>query len=232
MRRVPVCRACLWRGRRLIPAAFGYQPAQVATRAVGLSMIAAVHAVAIAVLASLGGVKVVMQQVEPLLVSLVPSPPPRPIEQPRTVPLPRMIVPEIRLPEPPRIENLYMVRAEETPPPPATMTPAVASPKPMPAPPAPTLAPPRADMAYLNNPAPTYPSVSRRSGEQGRVMLRVRVSARGEVEAIEVHQSSGYSRLDDAALAAVRRWKFVPARLGERPVEGWAIVPVNFTLRG
>lgn len=232
MRRLPFGDAGLCRRARLNPAIAGYEPSRGATRATVLSVISAVHGVAILLLVSLGGVQVAMQEVEPLLVKILPSPPPRPLEPPRTVPLPRMIVPEIRLPEPPRIENLYMVRTEDTPPAPPPVTPAVASPNPLPAPPAPALAPPRADMAYLNNPPPAYPSVSRRAGEQGRVMLRVRVSARGEVEAIEVQQSSGHTRLDEAALLAVRRWRFAPATLGDRPVEGWALVPVSFTLRG
>jgi protein TonB len=98
--------------------------------------------------------------------------------------------------------------------------------------PAPRLEPPRADMAYLNNPPPAYPAVSKRAGEQGRVMLRVRVDASGVVEAVELQATSGFPRLDEAALAAVRRWRFVPAKLGERAVAGWAVVPISFSLRG
>lgn len=209
-----------------------YQPQRSATRATAFSFIAGFHAFAVVALVSLGGVQAVMREAQPLIVKILPAPPPRPIEIPRTVPLPRMIVPEIQLPDPPRIENLYQVRKEETAPQPPPMAPAVATRDPAPVAPAPALAPPRADMAYLNNPPPVYPSVSRRAGEQGRVMLRVRVSARGQVEAIEVQKSSGYDRLDEAALSAVRRWRFVPATVGDRAVEGWALVPVNFTLRG
>jgi protein TonB len=87
-------------------------------------------------------------------------------------------------------------------------------------------------MAYLNNPPPSYPAVSKRAGEQGRVMLRVHVDAMGAVEEIEVQASSGFARLDEAARSAVRRWRFIPAKLGDRAVAGWAIVPVHFTLRG
>ena len=49
---------------------------------------------------------------------------------------------------------------------------------------------------------------------------------------VEVHKSSGSQRLDDAALAAVRRWRFVPARTGERTVAGIALVPIHFQLDG
>ncbi|MNC90201.1 Gram-negative bacterial tonB protein [compost metagenome] len=61
-------------------------------------------------------------------------------------------------------------------------------------------------------------------------MLRVRVDASGNVEGIDIHKSSGSDRLDKAALAAVRQWRFVPARQGNRPVAGVALVPINFQL--
>ena len=89
---------------------------------------------------------------------------------------------------------------------------------------------PRFDVAYLNNPAPSYPMLSRRMGEQGRVLLRVRVSAAGDPEDVEVSASSGSERLDRAAIDAVRRWRFVPARLGAETVAGYAFVPVLFKL--
>ena len=61
-------------------------------------------------------------------------------------------------------------------------------------------------------------------------MLRVRVDAAGNVEGIELHKSSGSDRLDRAALEAVRRWRFVPARQGDRAVAGVALVPIHFQL--
>jgi protein TonB len=97
-------------------------------------------------------------------------------------------------------------------------------------PPGPAIEPPRFDLAYLNNPAPAYPVFSKRTREQGVVYLRVRVDVGGNVEGIEVHKTSGHQRLDDAALAAVKRWRFVPAKSGERAVAGVAIVPIHFQL--
>jgi protein TonB len=97
--------------------------------------------------------------------------------------------------------------------------------------PAPAFAPPRFEADYLSNPAPAYPSVSRARGEQGKVMLRVLVTAGGEPGEVLVHRSSGFDPLDRAALDAVRRWKFVPARLGEEAVTAWVQVPISFTLR-
>lgn len=94
----------------------------------------------------------------------------------------------------------------------------------------PTISPPRFQADYLHNPAPAYPALSARRGEQGKVMLRVQVSAQGQALQVELAQSSGFSRLDQAAQEAVRRWRFIPARQGEQAVEAWVIVPVNFKL--
>jgi len=90
---------------------------------------------------------------------------------------------------------------------------------------------PRFDAAYLNNPSPDYPPLSRRLGEQGRVLVRVFVDSSGAPAQVELRESSGHSRLDDAATAAVRRWRFVPARRGTEPVGAWVLVPISFNLR-
>jgi periplasmic protein TonB len=90
--------------------------------------------------------------------------------------------------------------------------------------------PPRFDMAYLQNPAPAYPAMSKRLHEEGTAVLRVLVSESGEALSVEVDKSSGYSRLDDAARRAVQRWKFSPSRLGDKPVRGIAMVPIVFSL--
>jgi protein TonB len=88
----------------------------------------------------------------------------------------------------------------------------------------------RYDADYLHNPKPSYPAASRRLGEQGRVVLRVRVSAQGLPLAVEVKQSSGFSRLDAAARAAVERWRFIPARQGSDSVDSSVLVPLQFAL--
>jgi protein TonB len=90
---------------------------------------------------------------------------------------------------------------------------------------------PRFDAAYFNNPPPPYPPLSRRLGEQGRVMVRVFVDTSGAPAQIELRESSGHPRLDDAAASAVRRWRFVPARRGSEPVGAWVLVPISFNLR-
>jgi len=91
---------------------------------------------------------------------------------------------------------------------------------------------PRYDAAYLNNPAPDYPALSRRLGEEGKVVLRVLVGENGRPAQIEIRNSSGSPRLDQAALTAVGRWQFVAARRGEEFVAAWVLVPLVFNLRG
>jgi protein TonB len=83
---------------------------------------------------------------------------------------------------------------------------------------------------YLRNPAPRYPEASRKNGEEGLVLLTVEVSASGRPMSVTLAQSSGHERLDRAALEAVRRWAFEPARLGPLPVDSTVQVPVRFRL--
>jgi TonB family protein len=87
----------------------------------------------------------------------------------------------------------------------------------------------RAD--YDSDPAPFYPSRSRRRGEQGTVTLHVLIAASGAVERVELIASSGFRDLDDAALETVRsRWRFVPARRDGIAFESWVVVPIRFAL--
>ncbi|MBX9849339.1 MAG: energy transducer TonB [Rhodocyclaceae bacterium] len=80
------------------------------------------------------------------------------------------------------------------------------------------------------NPAPDYPKVSRALGEQGRVVLKVFVNKSGEASQVSLDQSSGYPRLDEAALAAVQKWRFVPAQRNGALVAAWVYVPLVFTI--
>ena len=102
----------------------------------------------------------------------------------------------------------------------------------LPAPPAPaTISQPRFAADYLSNPAPTYPPLSRRMGEEGEVVLRVHVETSGRPSQIEVRKSSGSPRLDQAALDAVWHWRFVPAKRGEEALAAWVLVPITFHLK-
>lgn len=102
----------------------------------------------------------------------------------------------------------------------------------VPSPPVMPVTPPRFDAAYLDNPKPVYPPLSRRLGEEGKVILRVFVEQSGQASRVEIQTSSGFPRLDGAASAAVSRWRFLPARRGEEPVAAWVRVPIVFALHG
>lgn len=99
-----------------------------------------------------------------------------------------------------------------------------------PAPP-PKIELPSASAAYLNNPPPPYPALSRRLGEEGRVVVRVRIEPDGTASAAEIRVSSGYPRLDEAALTAVRQWRYIPGKRNGVPEAMWFLVPIQFELR-
>lgn len=80
------------------------------------------------------------------------------------------------------------------------------------------------------NPKPKYPAASRRMGEEGTVALSVHVLATGEVADVRLKKSSGYARLDHAAMAAVKKWRYRPARQGDTPVACWYTQAVKFSL--
>ena len=83
----------------------------------------------------------------------------------------------------------------------------------------------------ISNPAPRYPYMSRIREEQGRVVLEVYVDLQGKVSRIQTLRSSGFSRLDRAAVKAVKKWKFVPASQDGTPTSGVVKVPINFVLK-
>jgi protein TonB len=75
-----------------------------------------------------------------------------------------------------------------------------------------------------------YPTAARRRGIEGRVLLEVAVDADGRAVAVRVAESSGHRLLDEAALRAVRDWRFTPARQDGRAVAAKVRVPVTFRL--
>jgi protein TonB len=77
---------------------------------------------------------------------------------------------------------------------------------------------------------PAYPSAPRRLGIQGTTMLRVHVLADGRIGDVAVEHSAGHPDLDQAAMEAVRRWRFEPARRGADAVAMWVLLPVEFRL--
>lgn len=155
--------------------------------------------------------------------------PVKPVERPTPV-VERIVE---TAPDQPRFE----ASTQEAPPPmeaPAAAAPAKVTPAAPAAPPKEVVEekeePPKFGVAYLNNPAPEYPRLSKRAGEEGRVLLKVLVSVEGRPESVEISKSSGFERLDNAALNAVKQWRFEPARKGGKALSAFVIVPLTFTL--
>nr|WP_259640474.1 energy transducer TonB [Pseudomonas savastanoi] len=176
-----------------------------------------------------------------------PPPPPPPPEPEQPVEDPDAVEPPPKPVEKPKVEKPKPVKKVEPvkkPTPPAP-TPAAAPsppapPAPAPAPPAPPApaAPPApvkesaavSGLASLGNPPPEYPGLALRRSWEGRVILRIKVLPNGRAGAVEVTKSSGKPVLDEAAVEAVRNWKFIPAKRGDTPIEGFATQTIDFKL--
>jgi protein TonB len=89
---------------------------------------------------------------------------------------------------------------------------------------------PAQDLRTANRVDPTYPPASRRAGEQGTVRLKVLVDTSGRASNVAVTQSSGFPRLDQAAVEAVRKWRFVAATDGTNKIQAYTQVAVTFKL--
>jgi protein TonB len=147
---------------------------------------------------------------------------------------------EPRLPPPPQPVAIADAAAtpnapagvvEAQPPAPPIAAPVATAPVAAPAPAAPPrVEPPSTDADYLRNPKPVYPPISKRLGEQGSVVLRVLIGADGAAQRAEIHKSSGFDRLDQAALATVLKWRYVPGKRAGVAEAMWFDVPVSFIL--
>ncbi|MDR2690347.1 MAG: energy transducer TonB [Azoarcus sp.] len=82
----------------------------------------------------------------------------------------------------------------------------------------------------IHNPRPPYPAMSKILREEGTVMLRVHVLSDGKADQVDIQQSSGSARLDEAARATIFKWRFTPARRGSEAVPSWVLVPISFKL--
>lgn len=91
---------------------------------------------------------------------------------------------------------------------------------------------PQSNVEGLDNPRPPYPTLARRRGWEGLVVLLVWVNELGLAQSVALHQSSGHDILDQSALNTVKSWRFVPARRGGHTVPASVQVPIRFTLDG
>lgn len=194
-------------------------------RAAGLLIVLAVHAAALWGLWS-HRILVVPDEVVTLFVQTITTPPPP-------------------LKEPPKPARLEKPRPAEKPQPQllVAQAPSVSTGEPVAPPPAvPAEAPPAKPagpvslgselaVACPERSPPAYPPLSRRLGEEGKVVLRVELDEQGNVSAARVATASGFARLDEAALAAVKTWRCNPARRDGQPVRAVALQPFKFVLQ-
>ncbi len=202
--------------------------------------ILALHGVAAWGLLQVDAVRSAVVEAAPMFVDLLappapekpaepPPPPPKPV--PKKPPPPQVIAaapaptpapPAFVVPEPP---------PEPAPPIPVQPVVAVAPPAPpASAAPAPLRDLPASAIQYLDPPSPVYPRASRRLNESGLVVVRVFVGADGMPRQLQVMQSSGFARLDEAALEGVRHARFKPPTENGHPIAGWARIPIPFEL--
>jgi protein TonB len=93
-----------------------------------------------------------------------------------------------------------------------------------------SITPPTAHANSLSNPPPPYPRQSRRLGEQGKVVLTAEIATNGKALQALINISSGYPRLDRAALDSVLNWRFIPGNKAGVPQQMWVNIPINFVL--
>ena len=90
--------------------------------------------------------------------------------------------------------------------------------------------PPSQELKTKSRVEPVYPPAARRAGEEGTVKLRILVDERGAPREVQVTQGSGFARLDQAAIEAVRKWRFAAATNGSTAITAWTQVSITFRL--
>jgi protein TonB len=168
----------------------------------------------------------------PMMFSMVqPDTMPKPVPPPPTAkPVPKVVAPTPIIAAESPAPAPFVTAPPEPVAPPAEVS-EVASPSTVSAPPAP--APkiiPASAIDYLVPPPIEYPRASRKLREAGRVIVRVYVDEGGIPRATQVKRSSGFARLDEAALDAVQKARFKPYIEHGAAVAGWALIPVDFDL--
>lgn len=166
-------------------------------------------------------------------VHFIAAPAPRKQEEPKQTPLPK--------PKPIEKPGQIVAVASAVVAPTDYVAPApLPSPAPQPVSEAPVVPPPAGPVALAtelavacpNRPPPTYPAISRRLNEEGVVLLQVELDETGQVAAARLYKSSGFPRLDEAALSAVKTWRCNPAQRNGLPVKASALQAFKFVLQG
>lgn len=234
-----------WKLTGLTPAGRVSHPKKMASTYAALALVIGAHVIAVLALINAKATQPVVKALQvPMIVSLVANTAPAP----EVVPLmPTPPQPVLKQQKPilkkqqatPKPVAVAQVLADpvvsEAPPTPTAPVVLAKAPEVVEAPPAkvvaePVVEPPRFGAAYLHNPAPDYPQMARRLGQQGRVLLKVLVAENGAAETVALASSSGFEKLDQAAIEAVKTWSFIPAKRNNEAISAYVLVPVKFSL--
>ena len=213
-------------------------------RALALGAVVAAHVAAGWALLQIDAVRQVVGEAAPIFVEFVTEqppapPPPAPVPPPPAPPKPQPKrppppAPVLTAPPTPAPAPFVAPPPPVEPPPPAPAEPAPPVAAPAPPTPAPAPLPPKQVSAsavqYVRPPQPVYPLQSKRLGERGLVVLRVVVDVQGRPKQISVEQSSGFRRLDEEALRAMREARFKPYMEDGQPREVSVPAPINFEM--
>ena len=216
------------------PLRYGSPAARSRQRRIALAALLALHAAAVVGLLESGRLREVAVDARPLFLAVLdttaPAVPPRPLPLPpsvKTPPPPSLALPLLETETAPAPSPSPLVAAVPSPAPAAPVAPAEA-----PVAPAPSIAQtiPPAAVQYLVPPAPVYSRMSARMRESGKALVRVFIDEAGLPRTVQLAASTGFARLDDAALAAVRKCRFRPYLDNGVAVAGWAAIPIEFEL--
>lgn len=168
-----------------------------------------------------------------------PTPPqpaptqPQPVARPATTPAPAALPAATQAEPSPNAPTATLAQPSTAAP--ASLAVAAGTPQATPASTTPAPAPakvelPNASASYLNNPKPPYPALSKRLGEEGKVVVRAWIDTSGTATRAEIKTSSGYDRLDQTALQTVLNWRYIPGQRAGVPEAMWFNIPLNFVL--
>jgi protein TonB len=136
-----------------------------------------------------------------------PPPPPK-----MDIPPPFVPAPDIAIEAPVQTQAIVVTRQEAPPPPPPAAR-----------------TQPRQDPRRPFT-RPEYPPTSRRLGEEGTVVLLLLVTEDGRIADAKIDKTSGFPRLDEAAVRESKRWRAIPSKEGDKPVAAWGRFAITFRL--
>jgi protein TonB len=198
-----------------------------------IAAMVAAHGLVVVALVSASRLHSTDVEARPVFLAVVDAPAPAAPSKPLPPP------PLLKAPPPPTLE-LPLIAPEPSPSPSPLVAQVVPPPPPAapvqvaeaPAAPAPSLPRtlPAAGVQFLVPPAPVYSRISAKMHEHGKAMVRVYIDEAGMPRNVQIVASSGFARLDDSALVAVRNSRFKPYVENGVAVAGWASIPIEFEL--